>query len=48
MLLKGNLNAALALKKKTLTAWTKLLLENGEIDRAKYNRMLVMIDKLTA
>ena len=39
---------ALELKKQTLTAWTKILLGRGEIDVKKYNRMLVLIDKLTA
>lgn len=39
---------ALELKKQTLTAWTRILLGRGEIDVKKYNRMLVLIDKLTA
>ena len=39
---------ALELKKQTLTAWTRILLGRGEIDTQKYNRMLVLIDKLTA
>lgn len=43
---KSNLN--LELKKKTLTAWTKILLSNGEIDIKKYNRMIVLIERLTA
>ena len=38
---------ALELKKQTLTAWTRILLGRGEIDVKKYNRMLVLIDKLT-
>jgi len=39
---------ALELKKQTLTAWTKILLDNGEIDHKKYDLMLVLIDKLSA
>lgn len=38
----------LELKKKTLTAWTKILLNSGEIDLKKYNRMISMIENLTA
>ncbi len=33
--------------KTNLTAWTRILLGRGEIDTQKYNRMLVLIDKLT-
>ena len=39
---------ALELKKQTLTAWTRILHGRSEIDTQKYNRMLVLIDKLTA
>ena len=39
---------ALELKKQTLSAWTRLLLQNGDIDLKKYNRMLALIDKLSA
>lgn len=39
---------ALELKKQTLAAWTQILLAHGEIDVKKFNRMLVLIDKLTA
>ena len=35
-------------KKKTLAAWTKLLLNSGEIDIKKYNRMIMMIERLAA
>ena len=36
----------LEMKKKTLAAWTKLLLNSGEIDIKKYNRMIMMIERL--
>lgn len=35
------------LKKLTLSAWTKILLNNGMIDIKKYNRMITKINKLT-
>ena len=38
---------ALELKKQTLTAWARIFLGRGEIDLKKFNRMLVLIDKLT-
>ena len=38
----------LEMKKKALAAWTKLLLNSGEIDIKKYNRMIMMIERLTA
>lgn len=38
----------LALKKQTLSAWSKILLNEGRINPAKYNRMLSLIDKLNA
>ncbi len=38
----------LEMKKKTLAAWTKLLLNSGEIDIKKYNRMIMMIERLAA
>ena len=38
----------LEMKKKTLTDWTKLLLNSGEIDIKKYNRMIMMIERLAA
>lgn len=38
----------LKLKKLTLTAWTKILLAEGMIDLAKCNRMISMIEKMTA
>lgn len=47
-LLTNTKNAKLELKKKILAAWSKLLLDTGEIDIKKYNRMLVLIDRLTA
>ena len=39
---------ALELKKQTLTAWARIFLGRGEIDLKKFNRILVLIDKLTA
>ncbi|WP_181979939.1 hypothetical protein [Ruminococcus sp. AF37-20] len=44
----GNPNYKLEMKKKTLAAWTKLLLNSGEIDIKKYNRMIMMIERLAA
>lgn len=41
-------NPDLMLKKQTLAAWTKLLFDKGDIDLRKYNRMLVLIERLTA
>lgn len=35
------------LKKLTLSAWAKILLNNGMIDIKKYNRMITRINKLT-
>ncbi|MDO4944225.1 MAG: hypothetical protein Q4E74_03375 [Ruminococcus sp.] len=43
-----NEESKLELKKKTLAAWTKILLNNGEIDVKKYNRMIALIENLTA
>ena len=45
---KKDSRTALELKKQTLTAWTRILHGRSEIDTQKYNRMLVLIDKLTA
>ncbi|MBQ8181409.1 MAG: hypothetical protein IKK91_04900 [Ruminococcus sp.] len=46
--MKTDSAAALARKKQTLIAWTKILLNEGEIERSKYNRMVTLIEKLTA
>ena len=46
--MKTDSAAALARKKQTLVAWTKILLREGEIDQGKYNRMVALIEKLTA
>lgn len=46
--MKTDSAAALARKKQTLIAWTKILLNEGEIERSKYNRMVALIEKLTA
>ena len=43
-----NTYSKLEMKKKTLAAWTKLLLNSGEIDIQKYNRMIMMIERLAA
>ena len=36
------------LKKLTLKGWAKILLNEGMIDMDRYNRMIFLIDKLTA
>lgn len=41
-------NTDLRFKKDTLKAWTRILYRQGQIDLAKCNRMLLMIEKLTA
>lgn len=41
-------NKSLELKKLTLTAWAKTLLSQGMIDMPKYNKMVRLIEKLTA
>lgn len=38
----------LTMKKSTLKAWTRILYRQGRIDLAKCNRMMMMIDKMTA
>lgn len=38
----------LYMKKLTLKAWTMILHKQGEIDLAKCNRMIALIDKLAA
>ena len=38
----------LYMKKLTLKAWTMILHKQGKIDLAKCNRMIALIDKLTA
>lgn len=38
----------LMLKKRTLTAWTEILLAKGMIDLAKCNKMKSLIERLTA
>lgn len=43
-----NTKEQLELKKLTLTAWAKILLDNGTIDSTKYRRMVEKIDKLKA
>jgi|GEM_PF-3715472 len=43
-----NSDEKLKLKKLTLTAWAKILLAEGMIDLAKCNRMISMIEKMTA
>lgn len=35
------------LKKLTISAWAKILLNDGMIDIKKYNRMIAKINKLT-
>ncbi len=37
----------LTLKKLTLTAWAKILLDTSKIDLKKYNIMIEKIDRLT-
>lgn len=41
-------NAELALKKKTLEAWARILLKEGLIDLHRCNLMIEKIDKLSA
>ena len=43
-----NSDEKLKLKKLTLTAWAKILLAEGMIYLAKCNRMISMIEKMTA
>lgn len=43
---KVKTQAELALKKKTLEAWTMILYKEGTIDLAKCNRMISEIQKL--
>ena len=43
-----NTNQNTEQKKLTLQAWTKILLKNGTIDMAKYQRMISIINKITA
>ena len=38
----------LEIKKHTLKAWTMILHKQGKIDTQKYNKMIAMIEKLTA
>lgn len=38
----------LKLKKQTLTAWVKILFQEGKINLNKCNKMLSKIDKLTS
>lgn len=38
----------LTLKKSTLKAWTRILYQQGMIDLAKCNRMILMVEKMTA
>lgn len=38
----------LSIKKITLKAWTMILLKNGEISVSKCNKMISLIDKLSA
>lgn len=40
--------AELVLKKKTLIAWTKLLLKEGKISLDKCNKMIAKFEKLTS
>lgn len=39
---------SLQLKKLTLLAWAKTLLDKEMIDIRKYNKMVLLIEKLTA
>lgn len=39
-------DAALILKKQTLTAWTNLLYKQGKINLAKRTKMITAIEKL--
>lgn len=41
-------NKEIELKKQTLKAWTKILHKQGMIDTAKYNKMIALIEKLSA
>lgn len=41
-------NVELEIKKNTLKAWTMILHKQGKIDTQKCNRMIAMIEKLTA
>ena len=43
-----NSDEKLKLKKLTLTSWANILLAEGIIDLAKCNRMISMIEKMTA
>ena len=45
---KGQKEINLEIKKHTLKAWTMILYKQGRIDTQKCNRMIAMIEKLTA
>ncbi|MBQ5320421.1 MAG: hypothetical protein J6K17_15145 [Oscillospiraceae bacterium] len=45
---KNQKNTDLEMKKNTLKAWTMILHKQGKIDTQKCNRMIAMIEKLSA